>query len=73
MRFAVFAVFCVCLAAIQAQNIQEKTCSSSRQRAIIQNGSPAMIGGLISMHNSGTGGYGCGSIATGMIILIVDN
>ncbi|KAK3084395.1 hypothetical protein FSP39_012853 [Pinctada imbricata] len=62
------ALACLSVVAAQTpQNLQQKTCSSSGQRAVIQNGSPAMIGGLMAMHHAGSGGYGCGSISTGMM------
>ena len=53
------ALVLAALLAVAAASFEAQTCRFDRS-ATIQAGAEAMIGGLIGMHEQGTGGYGCG-------------
>ena len=47
--------------------LERQTCTATQTETVIQADAESIIGGLVSMHRQGTGGYGCGNIGGGKV------
>ena len=52
----------LCLCHPSNGNLATQTCSSNARQAVIQPGAQATIGTILTLHEPGQGGVGCGAI-----------